>query len=299
MTQPTLIFGTFLAPALYKTCLYITEHVERSVGIPTFLLPGEELDDFADGALDAGFISGLAYVHMTNQQPSPVEPIAAPVLQGIHDQHTPYALSDIVVRKDSGLSTVEDLRGCAWATCIPVQHEKISQAEYSLMYEAFFEQMPFKNRKVTRSHAQSLRLVLDGRVDAAAIDSHLLDIVFDQSPKMATQLRIVGTFSASTMPPVVVSSRVDPLLTQRIQAACLDIHQNPFFAHRLQEGSIERFLPVTDEHYQDVRERYKGMQANAIPGKAVQENMEQAHQSETASSMPMNILSLEHGMRER
>ena len=299
MTQPTLIFGTFLAPALYKTCLYITEHVERCVGIPTFLLPGEELDDFADGALDAGFISGLAYIHMTNQQPFPVEPIAAPVFQGIRDQHTPHALSDIVVRKDSGLTTVEDLRGCVWAACNQAHHEKISQAEYYLMYETFFEQMPFKERKVTRSHTQSLRLVLDGTVDAAAIDSHLLDIVFDQSPKMAAQLRIIGSFSASTMPPVVVSSHIDPLLTRSIQAACLDIHQNPFFAQRLQEGSIERFLPVTDEHYLDIRERYRRMQANAAPVKVVEESMVHSCQSEKAANMPMNILSLKHGTKGR
>ena len=39
MRQPTLIFATFLAPVLYKTCLYITEYIEQYTGIPTFLLP--------------------------------------------------------------------------------------------------------------------------------------------------------------------------------------------------------------------------------------------------------------------
>ena len=68
MSKPTLIFATFLAPVLYKTWLYITEYVERYVGIPTFLLPGEHLEDFAAGHIDAGFISGLSYVHFADEQ---------------------------------------------------------------------------------------------------------------------------------------------------------------------------------------------------------------------------------------
>lgn len=78
MSKPTLIFATFLAPVLYKTWLYITEYVERYVGIPTFLLPGEHLEDFAAGYIDAGFISGLSYVHLSSQDPCPVELLATP-----------------------------------------------------------------------------------------------------------------------------------------------------------------------------------------------------------------------------
>ena len=59
MKHQPLIFATFLSPVLYKTCLYITKYLEQLTGIPTFLLPGEDLEDFAAGAIDAGFISGL------------------------------------------------------------------------------------------------------------------------------------------------------------------------------------------------------------------------------------------------
>ena len=86
-------------------------------------------------------------------------------------------------------------------------------------------------------------------MDAATIDSLLLNEIFEQSSKMSSQLRIVGSFNATTMPPVVLSTRVDSLLRQRIREALLSIHQDTFYGQRLQESSIERFLPVTDEHY--------------------------------------------------
>ncbi len=92
MKYQPLIFATFLSPVLYKTCLYITEYLEQLTGIPTFLLPGEDLEDFAAGAIDAGFISGLAYVHLASQQPVSIELAAIPVLQAqkTHYQHTPH-----------------------------------------------------------------------------------------------------------------------------------------------------------------------------------------------------------------
>jgi hypothetical protein len=101
MTQQPLIFATFLAPVLYKTCLYITEHIEQYTGIPTFLLHGESFADFAAGAIDAGFVSGLGYVYLACQQPAPVELIAVPVLQshGAGGQSSSQVFSDIVVRK--------------------------------------------------------------------------------------------------------------------------------------------------------------------------------------------------------
>lgn len=253
MEQQPLIFATFLAPALYKTYLYITEYVERYTGVSAFLLPGEDFADFAAGAIDAGFISGMAYVHLTSQQPAPVELAAMPVLRTARNQHTPHKISDIVVRKNSAFTAVEDLHGCVWASCIKGQP---SYAEYHSMHETFFEQMPFKECVVTSSHLQSLCLLLDGTVDAAAIDAHLLDEVLEYSSKMRAQLRIIGSFNATTMPPVVISTRVDALLRQRIREALLSIHQDPFYTQRLQESSIERFLPVTDEHYRVIRERY-------------------------------------------
>ena len=89
------------------------------------------------------------------------------------------------------------------------------------MHETFFEQMPFKERIITCSHLQSLCLFLEGTVDVATIDSHLLDEIFEQSAKMISLLRIIGSFNARIVPPVVISTQVDALLRQRMRNALL------------------------------------------------------------------------------
>ncbi len=262
MKDQPLIFATFLSPVLYKTCLYITDYLEHATGIPTFLLPGEDLDDFATGAIDAGFISGLAYVHLTNHQPVPVELAAVPVLhnQKTHKQHTPHALSDIVVRRSSSYTTVDDLQACVWACTIKEDRENPSYAEYQLEYETFFEQMPFKERIITFSHLHSLRLLLDGTVDAAIVSARLLDEIFEQSAKMHSQLRLIGSFNARTVPPVVISTHIDAQIRQQIIEALLTMHQHTFYGQRLHESSIARFLPAEESHYEIIRKRYRKRQ---------------------------------------
>lgn len=251
MKPHPLIFATFLSPVLYKTCLYITEYLEQVLGVPTFLLPGEDFEDFTTGAIDAGFISGMAYTQLASQQSAPIELAAKPVLyaQEASLQYSPLVLSDVVVRKKSTFTVIEDLHGCTWASCIKGYHERPPYAEYQSAHAAFFEQMPFKEHIVTSSHIQSLRLLLDDRVDAITIDSQLLGDVLEQSSKMRAHLRIIGSFNATTVPPIVLSTQVNALLRQRIRAALLSIHQNNFYGQRLQESSIERFLPATTEHY--------------------------------------------------
>jgi phosphonate transport system substrate-binding protein len=259
MSGQTLIFANFLAPALYKTYQYIVEYVERSIAIPTILLNGESPNDFAEGFIDAGFICGLTYVHLARQVPAPVELIAAPILKGTRYQQRPWYFSDIVVRADSDIRTLEDLRDRTWA-----YNEKPSHSGYNLVQYMLLEQgerlETFAKTIETGSHAQSLRMVVDGMVDAAAIDSHMLDMVLRNRPDVAQTVRIVDSFGPSTIPPVVVSTHVPDAVKSKLCEAFLTMHEDRVLAQQLDLGLIERFTPISDEHYHDIRAMYHKVQ---------------------------------------
>ncbi len=261
MSRPTVIFATFLAPTLYKTYQNVVEYIEEVTGIPTFLLCSESLDDFAHGLIDAGFICGLAYVHLSRQIPLPVEVVAAPILKGDRYQQNPCYFSDIVVRQDSAIRRFEDLYGGTWA-----YNEKASHSGYNLIQYSLLEQNVslegFAQTIETGSHLQSLRPVLQGKADATAIDSHLLDVILRNRPEVAEAVRIIGSFGPSTIPPVVVSTSLPRELRREIQQALLTMHLNRFFSQRLDDGLIERFTHVTDEHYHDIRIMYSKVQEN-------------------------------------
>jgi ABC-type phosphate/phosphonate transport system substrate-binding protein len=248
MTDTTIIFETFLASTQYKSYLYITEYVERYVNVPTFLLNGEVLEDFGAGYADAGFIGTTAFMQLLGQNPCPVELIAAPLMR---HEDTPPTFFDIVVYNESPYMTLGDLNGCIWASC--VQKPRI---EDCVIDEPVISAVDFTDTIEATSQAQLLRLLLDRKAHAAAIDARIMDIVQHNSPRIAAQLRILGTYCISAGPLVAIASRINAALKQKIQEAFLTMHLHPFYAQRLQEEAIERFIPVTNPRYQRVREHY-------------------------------------------
>ena len=97
-------------------------------------------------------------------------------------------------------------------------------------------------------------MVLEGRADAAAIDSHMLDVSFLQNTDLATKLRIIATLGPSTIPPVVVSKSLDAALKYSIRSVLVNMHHDPGAAAELHKGLIAQFVPVADEHYYDIRQ---------------------------------------------
>jgi phosphonate transport system substrate-binding protein len=108
-------------------------------------------------------------------------------------------------------------------------------------------------------------MVLEGQVDAAAIDSHLLDVLRSRDVKLAARLRVVDMLGPSSIPPVVISKRVAKEIKCRIQQALITIHLDDCGTRGLREGLIERFVVVADEDYGDLREMLKKVERVEFP----------------------------------
>ena len=103
-----------------------------------------------------------------------------------------------------------------------------------------------------RSRAQ---LTLHG--DAAAIDSHVLDVFLTQNRAAAADLRIIDMLGPSSIPPIVIVKTVDQALKRKVQETLLTMHEDPLAASALHAGAIDRFVQVSDGDYQDIREMCK------------------------------------------
>jgi len=116
----------------------------------------------------------------------------------------------------------------------------------------------------TRSHQRSLQLVLEGRVDATAIDSQVLDVMFSRYEGLALQLRVVAMLGPSSIPPVVVARRLASDLKCQMREALLTMHDDPDMARVLHEGRIDHFVAVTDADYNDIRTIFARTQAATV-----------------------------------
>jgi phosphate/phosphite/phosphonate ABC transporter binding protein len=248
----TIHFATFLSPTLYGTYEHIARYIGEKVDCPTTLRVGQSFDEFTEGQIDFAFICGLPYVRMASQYNCPVELLAAPVLIGKRYQHRPIYFSDVIVRRESPYTCFNDLHGCVWAYNERASHSGCNLVCYSLLEQDKSHEY-FGETVKSGSHLRSIEMVLQGEVDAAAIDSHLLDVLCSRDEKLATRLRVVDALGPSSIPPIVVSKRLDDELKCKMQEVLVTMHLDDCGAKGLREGFIERFVAVVDEGYSDLR----------------------------------------------
>jgi phosphonate transport system substrate-binding protein len=260
----TIRFATFLSPILYATYEHIARYIGEKVGYPITLRVGQSFEEFAEGQIDVAFMCGLPYVRMTSEYNCPIDLLAAPVLVGKRYRHRPIYFSDVIVRHESPYTCFDDLRGCLWAYNERASHSGCNLVCYSLLergkpFEYFGETVK------SGSHLRSLEMVLEGEADATAIDSHLSDVLRSKDEELAARLRVVDVLGPSSIPPMVVSKKMDNELKCKVLEALITMHLDHRGAKGLREGLIEQFVVVADEDYGDLREMLKKVEGVEFP----------------------------------
>lgn len=252
MIRPTYQVYTFLAPALLSVYQFVTHWLESRLRCRLELRVGQSYADLADA--DFSFICGLPYVHRTapRRTPSELHALAAPVLIGDRYQRRPIYFSDVVVHRDSPYHTFADLRGCTWAYNEPESQSGYGITRYHLVTAG--ETHGFFGKVVQAGfHHTALHWVTSRQIDAAAIDSHLLAVILRDHPTLTEQVRVIASLGPSTIQPFTAAARIPPSLQHDVQAALAAIHETNEARAILANGLIERFVPVDDQAYDDIR----------------------------------------------
>jgi phosphonate transport system substrate-binding protein len=247
-----LRFLTFLAPNMYPVYDAVARFVSQRLSLPATLETGRSFDQLISGQGEVAFICGLPYVQLARQQPSPVELVAAPVLQGERYGGRPIYYSDVIVRGDSPWQSFADLRGRSWAYNDPDSHSGYNVTRYRLVQMG--ETKGFFGRVVCAGwHQRAIRMVCDGEVDASAIDSQVLAIELRDHPELVTQLKVIDVLGPAAIQPVVMAGTLQDSLKGDVQAALLAMGNDPAGRAQLAHGFVERFVPVADADYDSIR----------------------------------------------
>src|SRR3989441_4808474 len=259
-----LVFANFLAPNMAPVYAGIALQVGRAVGAPAKLIEGRRFEQLGDGSVDVAFLCGLPYVRLCAERPGLLQPLAAPILDEARYQDRPVYFSDVIVRCDTPFRSFGDLRGQSWAYneagsfsgCLLVRHHLLQMGET----ESFFGRVTFTGR-----HQESIRKVVEGAVDAAAIDSQVLGVERLRSPELARQIRVVASFGPSTIPLVVATADVPATFQARLGAALCELGGDPDSRSLLARGLIRRFTPIDDRSYDDIRQKMAAVNQRRAP----------------------------------
>ena len=255
-----LKFTSIQAPNADAVCTLIAEYVGDCLGLPTVFvndISWPEREHRLDrGEIHIGWICGLPYVWKVDRPHLQIELLAAPVMQPPRYQDQPIYFSDVVVRRDSPYQTFADLRGTTWAYNDPNSQSGYNITRFHLA--GLGETSGFFGRViVSGAHQTSLQMILEGRIDASAIDSTVLETELQRYPGVAQQIRIIETLGPSPIPPWVIRKGLPADLRANIRQVFLQMHQDPRGQSLLAQSNIARFVRVKDEFYDSIREMEK------------------------------------------
>jgi phosphonate transport system substrate-binding protein len=259
MERPAeLRFVTYLSPGIPRAFYEaVVDHVRHALGRPASLLvesrvsgPMRGTDDpFSRGEADVGFMCAPSFFWLRELKDPPVELLpAAPVFRDSRTPGQPAYFSEVIVHRENPVRSFSELRGCSWA-----YNDVCSLSGYYNLLKKLAEMNEdggfFGRMCCSESHSNSIELVAQGEVDAAAIDSNVLSIKLRSAPDLRERLRIIESWGPFPIQPVVLRSSLHPELKDRLRAALLTIGAGPYTSTTFDGFGLERFAPVTYEHY--------------------------------------------------
>lgn len=205
------------------------------------------------GRMDLAWICGKPYVRLVDRPNPSIVLLAAPVMRAERYRNKPVYFSDVVVRSDSPYLSFADLRGAAWAYNEPGSQSGYHVTRYHLA--TMGEGWSFFGRLVeSGAHRRSLEMVMEGEVDASAIDSTVLEWILARQPDVAEKIRIIGTLGPSPIPPWVMSHNAAAQYGEALRQALVNMHHTAEGQKVLATGQLARFAAVADADYNPIRE---------------------------------------------
>ena len=240
-----------------NTCRQITQYLGKQLNIATDFVDNidwrERRKLLEAEQVHLAWICGIDYVQKIDNELSPVDLVAAPVMKHPRYQQKPIYFSDVIVNSDRQYYTFADLRGLSWAYNEPGSHSGYNVVQYHLAKlgetQGYFGQVIEAG-----SHSQAVEMVLDHSVDGAAIDSMMLDLELRTKPQLQSKLRVIETLGPSPIPPWVITRNVPSALRESIRQAFWHMHKTSEGLRILAQEQIMKMAQVEDGNYDLIRD---------------------------------------------
>ncbi|BAY07476.1 phosphate/phosphite/phosphonate ABC transporter substrate-binding protein [Calothrix sp. NIES-2098] len=215
---------SYLAPNWFGFYQAIATYLSRVLNVE-FQLQQSEYDPLEDPLLfqdqiDLAFICGLPLIRYSQIVLNQLQTLVAPVMQSSRYGNQPIYYADVIVNANSNLKKFTDLTGKTFCYNDPGSNSGYNLLCHRLTQETYPENF-FGKTLQSGSHQHSIRWVVEGLADCAAIDSVVLEQELKNFPELSQHLRVVEILGPSPMPPLVVAQHLGISLIQQMQLALL------------------------------------------------------------------------------
>lgn len=227
---------------------YITDYLSHELNVP---VRAEIMSDyseicqvFLEGKADIGFFGSLSYG--LARAKALVEPIARPVWLNGSSTYSGY----LFVRKDSGIKSVEDMKGERLALV-----HKATIAGYIFPLEYFREygiddlEEHFSKVHFCGSHDAAAWVVYSGEAEVGACKNHIFNSFCETNSDFKEQMVVLA--ESGEVPSNGMAVRIDlaPSLKIQLKQLLLNMHTTKEGIKALNGFNAKRFIETTDQDY--------------------------------------------------
>ncbi|ARV62885.1 phosphate ABC transporter substrate-binding protein [Nostocales cyanobacterium HT-58-2] len=248
---------SYLAPNWFNFYETVLAYLGRVLGVKTQLHQGEcdPLEDpiLLKDQLDLAFICGLPLIRYCQVVPHQLQALVAPVMYAPRYQNCPIYFADVIVNTASRLTSFDDLALKTFGYNDPGSNSGYNLLRYRLFQDGYPKNF-FRKAIQSGSHQRSIRWVVEGLVDCAAIDSIVLEQELHNFPELSEHLYIVEVLGPCPMPPLVVAQRLGVSVIQQLQLALLK--PDAELQAAMERMRVQRFAAVNLEEYSALADTY-------------------------------------------
>lgn len=228
----------------------LVEFLAVELGREPLLLQRESYAETNDlvryGLCDLALVCTYSFVR--GEQEFGMEVLVVPVIDGVTDY---YSL--IIVAEGNQANSLSDLKDQRFASADIIStsgwlYPAMWLKEHGIDADEFFSE-----HLTVGSHDRSIRAVISGYADAAAVHSLVYEQLARENPEISRKTRIIQKSPPYGMPPLVVSPAIDPALRENLRSILLAMHQSEIGRGVLKQLNIEKFIEPEDGLYDDVR----------------------------------------------
>ncbi|HEX7231236.1 MAG TPA: phosphate/phosphite/phosphonate ABC transporter substrate-binding protein [Candidatus Binatia bacterium] len=206
--------------------------------------------------LDVAFLAPAAYVLAKNE--ADIKVILKSERKGI-----PFYYAAIITRADSGIKTLDDLRGKSFAFGDTLSATGNVFPRKMLKERGIDPTRDFKQILYSGGHDATVLAVLNGKVDAGATYANSPDgmdtawMRYLKNPADVKRIRAIAFSEPIPADNLVVSGALDPKIVKKLEEVFVGLSRDPKGKEMLRElYQIDGFVPATDQDYDSVRKAF-------------------------------------------
>ncbi len=166
----------------------------------------------------------------------------------------------LLVRKDSGIRSLRDLRGHSLAT---PPHNPRCRSIYQVWMEYMLESQGlgdmknfFSSTKEAKTVAKALMQVFFRQADACLVSRQVLDLTAELNPQIKNELMVVASKGKMGEGIIAVDRRLPEETREKIRQAFLTLHQTPDGEQLLMLFKVRKLVPIPAGYLKETEALY-------------------------------------------